>query len=98
MFGLSTSQITAVAERLLYIVVPMLTANGLAQKEDEQLIVSFALAILAFVIGIMNNRAKRLADRAAQLPDTVVITTPEIAKQSRSLNVVSNDQIKAEPK
>lgn len=95
---MSTSQITAVAERLLYIFVPMLTAYGITEKADEANIVSAILVVMACVIGVLNNRAKRLADRAAQLPGTVVITTPEIAAKSRSVNVVSNDEMKAEHK
>ncbi len=99
MFGLSHSQITGAIERLLYIFVPMLTAHGITTRDDEQLIVTAVLAIVGAGIGIWNNRAKRLADRAAKAnPDTITVASPELAAGTKASNIVSARDFTVTPK
>lgn len=98
MFGLSSSQIAAVSERLFYVISPTLITYGLYAKGDEGLIATAVVGVVAAIAGVLNNRTSRLADRAAKATGGVIVTTPEIAASTKSPMVVSSADYKVTEK
>jgi hypothetical protein len=56
------------------------------------------LAVVSAWYGWRINRPKAIVQSAAALPNTTVVTTPDIAKSTPEPNIVSDVTMKVEPK
>lgn len=82
-------QVKGIAERLLLIGLAWLVAGGYI-TQDQSLV--YAPAILMAIGAIWAwrvNRPKAIVQSAAALPNTVVVTTPDLAKSTPEQNIVS---------
>jgi uncharacterized protein YggE len=83
-------QIRGPIERLLYIGLGWLVARGHITSEDVANYATLALAIAAAVYGWWQNRPKAIAQSAAALPGTTVVTTPALAQSTPDKNIISS--------
>lgn len=93
------SQLTGVADRVILILLTYAAAKGWIASTDVAGLATLILAILGAVYAFYVNRNTNLAKQAAAIPNTTVITTPEIAKATPDQsNIVSNADLKVVPK
>ncbi len=93
MFGMNTSQIAALVERLATVGIASAVGAGYVAKGDEQLIVAAIVGIVSAAVGVWNNRATRLANRSAKAnPDTVTVGSETLAANTSAPNIVSSRQ------
>lgn len=101
MFGLSADQITGQLRQLLPILGSMAVALGWISPEKANTLISNILAVIGplMILGgivwtAIANTQKAIAQSAAAIPGTVVVTTPELAKSTPEGNIVSNEMQK----
>lgn len=91
MLGLNSSQIGALIERVATVVFTSAVGAGYVAEGDDKFYIAIATAVVSGVIGLINNRRTRLADRAAKAnPDTVTIAPDTLAHGTKSANIVSS--------
>lgn len=96
--NLTFDQIRGPLERVVYVGLGWLVARGFITSADVANYATLILAIAAAFYGWWQNRPKAIAQSAAALPNTTVVTTPDIAANTPETNIVSNAQQKVVPK
>lgn len=98
----TTDQVVGVADRLLTVLVMWLLMKavmfGWISESDATSLGPIIVAFLAGLWGWWNNRPKAILVAAARLPDTKVVTTPDLAASVPSNNVVSNSETTVVPR
>lgn len=93
---MTKDQWQGIAERVLTILATYLVAKGYITTSQVGDIVNLGLAVAAVGYGFYINRPTAIAQSAAALPGTTVITTPDIAKATPdNNNIISNTENKA---
>jgi hypothetical protein len=92
------TQVSGGADRIILIGLTWLAAKGYITNEDVANYATLILAIAGAGYSIWVNRNTNLVNRASSVPDTVVVTSPDIAKALPQSNVVSADDKKVVPK
>lgn len=91
-----------VAERLLYGGVIFLTArlvaNGYLEPEMASYLAGGAVTLFGGLWAWWVNRPIAIAQSAAALPNTQVITTSDIANSTKETNIVSTETVRVTPK
>lgn len=89
-------QVKGIAERLILIGLAWAVAGGYI-TQDESLVYAPAIIMAVGAIWAWRvNRPKAIAQSAAALPGTTVVTTPDIAKSTPETNIVTEEQITAQ--
>lgn len=68
--------------------------KGWIGSEDSAVLLPGLVLIPALLWGWWNNRDKALIQSAANVPGTVVVTSPTLAKSTPETNIVSNETSK----
>jgi len=89
---MNQSQVVGIIERVVVATLSWAVGRGYVGAEDASVLVGGMIAVATALWGLWNNRNKRLAERAAGIPGTTVVTSPVIAHSSPMLNVVSNTE------
>lgn len=84
-------QIKGIAERLIGGGLLFLVAKGYIGKDDAATYGPAVLLLCAAIYGWYTNRPKAIVQSAAALPNTSVVTTPNLAKSTPEPNIVSTD-------
>lgn len=82
-------QIKGIAERLIGGGLLFLVAKGYIGKDDAATYGPAVLLLCAAVYGWYTNRPKAIVQSAAALPNTTVVTTPDLAHSTPEPNIVS---------
>lgn len=90
MSNLTFDQIRGPVERIVYIGLGWLVARGFITSEEVANYATLALGIAAAFYGWWQNRPKAIAQSAAAIKGTTVITTPALADGTAEKNIVSN--------
>jgi hypothetical protein len=95
-------QVTGVAERILYGLAVGLTGIGVKKGWYDTEMAAYLAGGIVTVVGsiwaLWINRPTALIQSAANQPNTVVVTTADIAKATPETNIVSNTEQKVTPK
>lgn len=91
-------QIKGIVERLIVVGLTYLATKGYIELQDVATYGPAILALAAAGWAAWVNRPKAIVQSAAALPNTTVVTTPEIAHNTPELNIVSSELNKVEPK
>lgn len=83
-------QIRGPVERVIYIGLGWLVARGFITSAEVANYGTLALAIAAGFYGWWQNRPKAIMQSAAAIEGTTVVTTPELAKATPEVNIISN--------
>jgi hypothetical protein len=88
---MTTDQFRSIVERLIAILLTWLIAKGYLSSSDAvqygPLVVGLAVSLWAYYM----NRPISLAQRTvASIPNTTIVTDPEISKVAPEENIVSN--------
>lgn len=96
---LNWAQLSGTVERLLTILITYAVAKGYVSAADSTALITFGVAGASLVYTVYTNRNTNLAKQAASIPNTTVVTTPEIAAATPTLkNVVSTSDVKVTDK
>jgi hypothetical protein len=90
MHGITFDQVRGPVERVIYIGLGWLVARGFITSADVANYATLLLAVAAAFYGWWQNRPKAIAQSAAAIPGTTVVTTPELAMDTPETNIVSN--------
>jgi hypothetical protein len=88
--NITFDQIRGPLERIVYIGLGWLVAKGFITSAEVANYATLALAVMAAFYGWWQNRPKAIAQSAAALPGTTVITTDAIAASTPEENIKSN--------
>jgi hypothetical protein len=88
--NITFDQVRGPIERVIYIGLGWLVARGYITNAEVANYATLLLAIAAAGYGWWQNRPKAIAQSAAALPGTTIVTTPELAKATPEANIVSN--------
>ena len=92
-------QIRGPTERVVYIALGWFVAKGFITSAEVANYATLALGVIAAFYGWWQNRPKAVAQSAAALPGTIVVTTADIARNTpNESNIVSNTESKVVPK
>lgn len=94
MGSITFDQIRGPIERVVYIGLGWLVARGYITSSEVANWATLILAIAAAFYGWWQNRPKAVAQSAAAIPGTTVVTTPDIAASTPESNIVSNASTK----
>ena len=86
----TTDQVKGIIERLVQALLIWLVAKGHIGQEDALEYGPIVIAICAALYAWWVNRPKAIIQSAAALPETTVITTPEMARSTPETNIISN--------
>lgn len=90
----SKDQTTGVAERVLYGVIlgfmMSLVRKGYIEADMAPYIATGVVGLVGGAWAWWINRPKAIAQSAAAIPGTTVVTTPELAMNTPESNIVSN--------
>lgn len=89
--NITFDQVRGPVERIILVGLGFLAARGYISSEEVAGYATLALAVIAAFYGWWQNRPVAIAKSAAALPDTTVVTTPEIAAATTESNIVSKD-------
>ena len=93
MGSVTFDQIRGPVERVVYIFLGWLVARGFITSAEVANYATLVLAILAAFYGWWQNRPKAVAQSAAALPGTTVVTTAAIAASTPEGNILSNANV-----
>lgn len=85
----TVDQVRGIAERLFTVLGVWLVAKGYIGTDDVAQFAPVLIAALTAWYAYYKNRPKSLVQRAAALPNTSVVTAPEIANDTPEPNIVS---------
>jgi hypothetical protein len=88
------TQVSGGADRIILIGLTWLASKGYIATTDVANYATLLLAIAGAGYAFWINRNTNLVNRASSVPDTVVVTSPDIAKSLPQSNVVSADDKK----
>lgn len=88
--NITFDQIRGPIERIVYIGLGWLVARGFITSAEVGNYATLVLAIAAAFYGWWQNRPKAIAQSAAALPGTTVVTTPDLAASTPETNIKSN--------
>lgn len=89
------SQLSGVVERLITAALMYAVGRGWLLSSDVAPLAALGLAAISAGYAIVVNRNTNLAKQAASIPDTKVVTTPEIAAATpNQTNIVSSSDMK----
>lgn len=99
----SKDQMSGMLDRALAVLVTMFLGycvrKGWLGESDAATLAPAIVILPAIIWGWWNNRDKALVQSAANVPGTVVVTTPELAKATPDQNnIVSSTTVKVETK
>ena len=98
MKNITFDQIRGPLERLIYIGLGWFAARGYIGSAEVANDATLVLAFAAAFYGWWQNRPTAIARSASAIPDTTVVTTPEIACATPEKNIVSNTSVTIKPK
>lgn len=98
MGSITFDQIRGPLERVVYIALGWLAAQGWITSIEVANYATLILAIAAAFYGWWQNRPKAIAQSAAALPGTIVVTTAAIAASTPEANIVSNANMEVKSK
>ena len=90
MGSITFDQIRGPIERVVYIGLGWLVARGYITSAEVANWATLILALAAAFYGWWQNRPQAVAQSAAAIPGTTVITTPAIAAATPETNIKSN--------
>jgi hypothetical protein len=89
------SQLSGVVERLITAALMYAVGRGWILSSDVAPLVALGLAAVSAGYAVVVNRNTNLAKQAGSIPNTTVVTTPEIAAATpQQPNIVSNADVK----
>jgi|SRR6185312_3391745 len=89
------SQLSGAVDRVTLIALTYAASKGWITPSDVAGIATMVVGIAGSVYAFYVNRNTNLAKQAASIPNTTVVTTPEIAAATPQLNnVVSTTEVK----
>ena len=88
------TQVSGGADRIILIGLTWLATKGYITNEDVGNYAALILAVAGAGYAFWINRNTNLVNRASSVPDTVVVTSADIAKSLLQSNVVSADDKK----
>lgn len=88
--SITFDQIRGPLERIVYIALGWFVAKGFITSADVGNYATLILGIGAAFYGWWQNRPKAIAQSAAALPGTTVVTTADIASSTPETNIKSN--------
>lgn len=86
-------QIRAPIERVILVALGWLAAKGYITPAEVAGYATLVIGVLAAVYGWWQNRPQAIAQSAAALPGTTVVTTAAIAAATPETNIVSNANV-----
>lgn len=93
------TQISGILDRVVIALLTWLAAKGYIASGEIANYAALILGIAAAVWGWYVNRPKAIAQAAAELPGTVLVTTPALAAATPDQsNIVSNSSNKVVPR
>lgn len=92
---MTKDQISGVADRLLVVLATYMVAKGYITQSQAAEYIPLVLALASAIYGWYVNRPVAIAQSAAALPGTTVITTPDIARATpMEGNIIANTENK----
>lgn len=91
-------QISGILDRVLAVAVTWAITKGYITQAQAAEYAPLVLAIAAALWGWWVNRDKALVQAAAAIPDTTVVTRPDLAAATPERNIVSETVAKVVPK
>lgn len=91
--NITFDQIRGPIERIILVALGWLAAKGYISPAEVAGYATLAIAVIAAFYGWWQNRPTAIAQSAAALPGTTVITTPNIAASTPEGNIVSNANV-----
>lgn len=86
-------QIRGPVERVILVALGWLAAKGYISPAEVAGYATLVIGIIAAVYGWWQNRPQAIAQSAAALPGTTVVTTPAIAAATPETNIVSSANV-----
>lgn len=86
------SQVSGGVDRIILVALSFAVGKGWITQGDVANYSALILGILGALYSFWVNRSANLAKRAAAVPGTTVVTTPEIANAVPDAKVVSNTE------
>lgn len=93
MGNITFDQIRGPLERIILVALGWLAAKGYISPAEVAGYATLVIGILAAAYGWWQNRPKAIAQSAAALPGTTVITAPAIAAATPEGNILSNANV-----
>lgn len=87
---LTTEQVKGILDRLVAMLLVWLVAKGYLADGDAATVGTVLIGMGSLAWGWWINRRKSIVQAAAAIPNTVVVTQPQIANSTPELNIVSN--------
>jgi hypothetical protein len=89
------SQLSGAADRIVLIFLTFAVSKGWILPADVATLATALVAVAGAAYSVYVNRNTNLAKQAASIPNTTVVTTPDIACNTPGqANIVSNDEKK----
>lgn len=83
-------QVKGLIERAVLIATTFLVAKGYITNEMAALAAQFIIPAAGLFYAWWVNRPKAIVQSAAALPNTMVVTTPDLSNNTPETNIVSN--------
>lgn len=95
--NLTWDQMKGVVERLVGLGLLWAVARGLIDQQAAIDYGPYVVALISAIYAAWHNRPKSLVQRAAAVPGTAVVTTPELANSTPEMNIVSSATVDIVP-